>query len=178
MKAVLISIKPEWCLKIANGEKTVEIRKSFPSEKNIGGLPFKCYIYCTKSAGKFAIPNAEGKPVESAGKIIGEFTCDSFGSYSGLVVWDKEERYIEESCVPIDRIDEYRNGGEAYLWHISNLRIYHKPVELNDFWGIKPCKKPYECCVCEKFDIEKMDCNEKLSIARPPQSWCYVDIGD
>lgn len=26
-KAVLLSIRPEWCVKILNGEKTVEIRK-------------------------------------------------------------------------------------------------------------------------------------------------------
>lgn len=29
-KAVLISIRPEWCEKILNGEKTVEIRKKSP----------------------------------------------------------------------------------------------------------------------------------------------------
>ena len=27
-KAVLLSIRPEWCVKILNGEKTVEIRKT------------------------------------------------------------------------------------------------------------------------------------------------------
>lgn len=160
MKAVLISIKPEWCLKIANGEKTVEIRKSFPSEKTIGGLPFKCYIYCTKSAGKFAIPNAEGKPVESAGKIIGEFTCDSFGSYSGLIVSDKEEQYIKESCVSLDDIDAYRNGKNVYLWHISNLNIYNKPMELDAFDMLRKTKFGYE----------------PIALKKAPQSWCYVDM--
>lgn len=175
MKSVLISIRPEWCAKIASGEKTVEIRKTFPTLKAVQKLPIKCYIYCTKSAGKFAIPNADGKPIESAGKIIGEFICDSFGYYNGLLVWDKEEQYIKESCVPLDKIDAYRNGKGIYLWHISNLHIYPEPVGLKDFWGIKPCKRPYECCVCEKWDDEKMDCDELLSITRPPQNWCYVE---
>lgn len=30
MKAVLISIKPTWCAKIASGEKTIEVRKTKP----------------------------------------------------------------------------------------------------------------------------------------------------
>lgn len=42
-KAVLISIRPEWCEKIINGRKAVEVRKTRP--KLIP--PFKCYIYCT-----------------------------------------------------------------------------------------------------------------------------------
>ena len=28
MKAIMISIKPKWCAKIMNGEKTIEVRKS------------------------------------------------------------------------------------------------------------------------------------------------------
>lgn len=44
-KAVLLSIRPEWCVKILNGEKTVEIRKNRQKLKP----PFKCYIYCTKA---------------------------------------------------------------------------------------------------------------------------------
>lgn len=47
-KAVLLSIRPEWCVKILNGEKTVEIRKNRPKLKP----PFKCYIYCTKAPKK------------------------------------------------------------------------------------------------------------------------------
>lgn len=39
-KAVLISIRPEWVEKIANYEKTIEIRKTKPDLET----PFKCYI--------------------------------------------------------------------------------------------------------------------------------------
>ena len=28
IKAIMISIKPKWCAKIMNGEKTIEVRKS------------------------------------------------------------------------------------------------------------------------------------------------------
>lgn len=44
-KAVLISIRPEWVEKIANGWKTIEVRKTKPYLET----PFKCYIYCTNT---------------------------------------------------------------------------------------------------------------------------------
>lgn len=43
-KAVMLSIRPKWVEKIANGEKTIEVRKTKPKLQT----PFKCYIYCTK----------------------------------------------------------------------------------------------------------------------------------
>ena len=42
MKCVMLSIRPQWCEKIASGKKTIEVRKSAPKE-----VPFKAYIYCT-----------------------------------------------------------------------------------------------------------------------------------
>ena len=44
MKSVLISIQPKWCELIANGKKTVEVRKTKPKLET----PFKVYIYMTK----------------------------------------------------------------------------------------------------------------------------------
>lgn len=45
-KAVMLSIRPKWVEKIANGEKTIEVRKTKPKLDT----PFKCYIYCTLKA--------------------------------------------------------------------------------------------------------------------------------
>ena len=81
-KEVLISIQPQWCEKIASGEKTLEIRKTKPKLQT----PFKCYIYCTKSKDKIfwqgklyryiddKSHNLFDKPLN--GKVIGEFVCD------------------------------------------------------------------------------------------------------
>ncbi len=44
MQAVLISINPKWCVPIASGIKTVEVRKTKPKLKT----PFKVLIYATK----------------------------------------------------------------------------------------------------------------------------------
>ena len=43
MKAIMMSIRPQWIAKILNGEKTIEIRKKFPK-----GYVGWVYIYCTK----------------------------------------------------------------------------------------------------------------------------------
>lgn len=45
MKSVLISTQPKWVEKIAKGKKTIEVRKTAPKCE----VPFKCYIYCTKT---------------------------------------------------------------------------------------------------------------------------------
>ena len=91
-KAVLISIRPQWCEKIASGEKTIEVRKTKPNLET----PFKCYIYCTaERAGYDALwvlddptrekysfmavsaylENPKGAS-KGNGKVIGEFTCE------------------------------------------------------------------------------------------------------
>lgn len=63
-KAVLLSIRPEWCVKILNGEKTVEIRKNRPKLKP----PFKCYIYCTKAPKKLITIFRDGDVFGDGGK--------------------------------------------------------------------------------------------------------------
>ena len=49
MKAVLLSIRPEWCNLILQGKKTMEVRKNYPKHLYGKGKPFKAYIYCTKA---------------------------------------------------------------------------------------------------------------------------------
>ena len=93
MKSILMSIQPKWCELIANGKKTIEIRKTVPKLKT----PFKCYIYCTRGkSSDVLLVNADGKQVviddyrnacncdlDSSSdwnigetKVIGEFVCD------------------------------------------------------------------------------------------------------
>lgn len=94
MNAVLTSIQPKWVEKIANGEKTIEVRKTAPKCK----VPFKCYIYCTKGKpylyridddNNFELTNTLRPKVdgyvkdynEQNGKIIGEFICDGIAEF-------------------------------------------------------------------------------------------------
>ena len=108
MREVLISIKPKWCELIANGSKTIEVRKTKPKLET----PFKVYIYCTKARNYFSchggiieasdtlykLPTGVIKcdyPFELQvdyegqydknnflnGKVIGEFVCDAIDEY-------------------------------------------------------------------------------------------------
>lgn len=78
MKAVMISIQPWWCELIAQGMKTIEIRKTRPKLE----LPFKCYIYCTVPKTSGDIFHVGGNaPLIGNGMVVGEFICDEIHNY-------------------------------------------------------------------------------------------------
>lgn len=183
MKSVMISIKPKWCELIANGKKTIEIRKTRPKIDT----PFRCYIYCTKEKDISEILWT-GKKQEigkisdkSNGKVIGEFVCDEIMTYAfsdvstDVGIFSYYERYVKNDCdcdcLTDDEIIDYGNGVTLYGWHISELKIYDEPKELYSF--VKPCDREYDCCVCMRWDNSVQNCED--SIINPPQSWCYVD---
>lgn len=180
-KAVLISIHPRWCEKIASGKKTIEIRKTRPKLQP----PFKCYIYCTKDKHLAFMQNQTGTnliacmdvdaaiPVGGAignGKVIGEFTCDDI--YEIDPTKTIGAGFAEDSCVSSRDIHEYLGGQTGYGWHISGLKIYDTPKELGEFRGL--CKVDADCCACPYYNYTKMECDGR-QIKRPPQSWCYVE---
>ena len=73
MQAVMLSIRPEWCEKIASRHKTVEVRKRKPMLRT----PFKCYIYETQGKTETPWMDEEGHMIwKGRGMVIGEFVCD------------------------------------------------------------------------------------------------------
>lgn len=158
-KAVMISIRPKWCEKIARGEKTIEVRKTRPKKlKN----PFKCYIYCTQGR------DARRLRV-SWGKVIGEFTCDGFWIGSPR---NTNPIFCMAACMDGFDTEKYAKDKILYGWHIADLKIYDTPKELSEFKGL--CKVESDCCACPHYNYNKMDCDGR-TIKRPPQSWCYVE---
>ena len=172
MKAVLISIRPNWCEKISSGEKTIEVRKTKPKLET----PFKCYIYCTAemagydtlwvldapSREKYSftavaayLERPEGAS-EGNRKVIGEFICDRI--YELAPLNHAPDDAEQQACLTQEEIARYLKG-VGYGWHISNLKIYDTPRELREFTGLRQTK----------FGAEP------VPITRPPQSWCYVE---
>lgn len=161
MKSVLISIRPEWVEKIVNGEKTIEVRKSAPKE-----VPFKAYIYCTKDR-KNLLPIEHGKVLEKVnfwentdayygfGKVIGEFICNKVynlvNAFGGIMFADENLNQLEPqlfrdmSCLTDEQTADYLGDKDGYGWHISDLKIYDKPLLLSE-----------------------------LGVHYPPQSWRYI----
>lgn len=196
-KSVMISIRPQWCLKIAFGKRTpfvipnskklIEMRKSKPKAQ----LPIKCFIYCTKNVGiKGCYPSGA---YDWLGKVIGEFTCKKIDRIthigytnspnSDLTIVDEKlfvhpisEEFLRQTHLTLKEIEKYSNGRDLYAWHISDLVIYDKPKDITEFGKTRSCNANcYDCkdCISDgngafcKFD-------EKVPLTRPPQSWCYV----
>ena len=115
-KAVLISIRPEWCETIINGQKTIEVRKTRPKMNP----PFKCYIYKCGN-----------------GKVIGEFLCDQ-------IIEDRtyghNEEFYRAACMSAYDAAAYAMQSPMYGWHISDLRVYDHPRDLWEFTGLRETK--------------------------------------
>lgn len=185
MKAILISIRPEWVEKIASGEKTIEVRKTAPKE-----TPFKAYIYCTKDKYEWLYRvdnNGYGKAQSWHGKVVGEFICDKVDKYT-FSYYEGEYRvnHLEQKAMCLNHPELIRYGVGKILcgWHISDLKIYDKPKELSKFR--KPLDSVYcsyfkDYCEegCVGFGSTDYVCNDywewEKGLTRPPQSWCYVE---
>ena len=196
-KAVMLSIRPKWCEKIINGDKTIEVRKTRPKMKT----PFKCYIYCTLQGcneffrvdlgGDVAKWN-RGKWADRKGKVIGEFTCDRIDwithiGYTGIP-YLVETRIcdaatmrtspvgglLNAACLTPKMSNDYLAWGDGYGWHISDLRIYDEARELSEFR--RACPNSWYCESCAMYWENNGTCrNESLQLKRAPQSWCYVE---
>ena len=173
MKSVLIAIRPQWVEKIANGEKTIEVRKTAPKE-----VPFKAYIYCTKEKKQDDIIWAGvcGDRGKWNGRVIGEFICNNASELDYVYYWNNG--YEFETCLTYRQVADYGKGKTLYGWHISDLKIYDKPRELSEF--SRPCSYSGLCFSCKRTSFKKdgnLLCNTKIT--RPPQSWMYVeDLGE
>ncbi len=165
-KAVMLSIRPKWCEKIASGEKTIEVRKTRPKLET----PFKCYIYETQGW----VEKDGIMAFRLGGRVIGEFTCERIDRLAPANepygIYDIDDDYVLQTCLENGALWDYGHGTPLYGWHISNLRIYDAPRELSEF------ERPYECNECDaKWATECNACHEEGKIKRPPQSWCYVE---
>lgn len=177
-KAVMISIRPRWCELIAAGEKTMEVRKTRPKLET----PFKVYVYCSKPRFEhedfFALVGKQG--FHGGGKVIGEFVCDGIVWLARVGFtrrgaepeyrmenngdWTPIGRLLEEACLTEEEINAYLGGNPGFGWHISDLKIYEKPVDITNFRNCNGCEYMGDCdTYCWK------------PMQRPPQSWCYVE---
>ena len=178
MRAVLISINPKWCEKIANGEKTIELRKTIPSIER----QFRCYIYETK---RKQIERVDGCELtyHGRGKVIGEFVCDDIDKvhvFNDILycVKNSQANKLGQMCLTIEEIKAYLGENDGYNWHISQLKIYDKPKHLSDFRKLCPYTNGTHCLEnkCEYYCDYNGNCYYRVE--RPPQSWCYVEISE
>lgn len=102
-KNVIISIKPEYALKIISGEKTIELRRKFPVDHISGGVAL---IYASS-------------PIK---EIIGYAVIESVNKLPISTIWKK---YHKQACVEKSFFHSYFDGLENGF--ALQLR---QPVEL------------------------------------------------
>ena len=173
---VMISIRPFYTGEILAGVKEIEVRKGRPKQDP----PFKCFIYCTKSANRktaFEVWVEEHLIIE-LGKVVGEFICDRIDIYT-TVADAKHECTISDSamhqgsCLTEKELHDYEFSAPhkdftpysfgLFGWHITNLKMYKKPRPLSDF-----------CTGSSVFTFDEDGRTVYTPMKRAPQSWCYV----
>lgn len=180
-KAVMISIQSRWCAEIANGRKTVEVRKDMPKIE----VPFTCYIYCTKKPPYLVpdyvfcgdrIPEYRTIPrrflkrtdiFENAmnGQIIGEFICNKITKIESRGVLNNYSYcYLPLTVFGNDDIEpEIRAISKSSITQ-EELNAYGAGHTQLYAWRISDLKIYSQPKLLEEFDLK-----------HPPQSWCYVD---
>ena len=111
MKAVLLSIKPEFAHKIFDGTKKYEFRKQIFKDSSIK----KVIVYSSS-------------PEQ---KVIGEFKIDTILSDTPSATWLQTRDY---SGISQAFYDEYFRGRQnAYAIKVASTRIYEQKKDLSDF---------------------------------------------
>lgn len=198
-KSVLLSIRPEWVLKILTHKKTIEVRKQFP--KDYKGW---VYIYCTKGKPYFYgdenglwVSHLIGSPNEYHwnGKVVARFWCDNVEEITtklcllygrdgyGHIVQQFDKTILEKSLLNATQLKEYLGTKNGYAIHISKLEIFDEPRELFEF-EIQ-CKKykktpiSYSCRVCTYLNYYTINPETRhlciTELTKAPQNYCYVE---
>ena len=191
---ILIPIHPQWCEKIFNGEKTIEVRRSAPKIDT----PFEVIVYCTKGKsflyknpnnGELFLDNNGGyrggdyEDRYLTGKVIGSFVCDKVDKYTFS---NLEARYrindvdLAKTCLNHPELIAYGKGKTLRGLHITEPKLFNRPIELSEFGTI--CKKHgddrcNDCLylrVCAYDDCVDTWCGvgNIKPLTRAPQSWC------
>lgn len=195
-KAVLISIQPQWCELIANGKKTVEVRKNVPKLSP----PFKCYIYCTNAKpylvwGDVFRGNWETefthlygynrKDAEKIwdvfnGHVMGEFVCDAI--FAAEKNWEVHD---ELPGSPIESWYEWNDAPDGFeteedIEKTSCLSFKEIADYIGDkgyFWHISNLEVYDTPKKLGEFKVERSNMTWTFTkkLERPTQSWCYVE---
>ena len=181
-QGIMISIRPKWCELIANGKKTVEVRKTEPKLE----LPFKCYIYCTLPPQEELFTH--GSIREYANELIRLQSGEIVYGYGMQLICDPQHRpYSRDNFLCQKVIGEFVCNRIEYLGNIATDPWEYLAGETHE-WR-KYLVKELACLTeaetlayggrygwfIEDLEIyERPKPLEAFGLKRPPQSWCYV----
>ena len=163
-KAILMSIQPKWLVKILNGEKTMEIRRSVPDCK----LPIDVYLYCTKGKPYISQKSRSKFTKLMNGKVVAKFTLNISQAFDSAL--GNPGIYTKANFGDIDVV-QYGKGKILYAWHIDNLVIFDKPKELSEFKVVNPYVKNVGSF---GWMFSEDELPKYLPLTKAPQSWQYA----
>lgn len=144
-------------------------------------------------------------------QAISRIDYDDEGDYEWVNISSNEDdnpsdNYLcKESCLSFEDIQRYAGNGRFYAWHITDLVIYDKPMELSEFRILNKEKQKacahreryytnpdwtnsaelpagFTCDIGTEIDFcrpyKNKSCTCLKPITRPPQSWCYVEVSN
>lgn len=154
MKKIMLSIQSSWLMKILNGQKKMEIRKSIPRFD-----AFVAYLYCTQAMPYLCQETDEhglqtyylsDNPMDAAtalnGKVVGEILINAIHRQIHIRQdYFELNEVLRLSCLSKDEYESYSKGAPCYGWPIVGCREYVDPKLLSDY-----------------------------GLTDAPQSWCYI----
>ena len=180
MKAVMKSVSPRICEKVANGNCTILVSKTAPK----CDAPFKGYIYCTKSTRahmfhlyinggigrqKFGITGhwRSGKKVVEVnphlpayrynsylaeGKVIGEFVCDKVDKYT-FSHYEAEYRitHVEQKAMCLNQPELIQYGKGKTLYGLHISDLKIYDKPKELSEFERPCSYKGICYSCKRF---------------------------
>ena len=198
MKAIMISIQPQYVCKILNGEKTIEIRKTMPKCE----LPCKVYIYCTKGkqnlykpqefnafeCDDWSKPYFSKKPILedvdylANGKVVAEFTLNKIDKFDSAYSEWAYSVAPEDSEMPISETQFIQMAEQKGKLDCNDLLKYFGDEDYIAYaWHIDNLKvydKPKELSEFSSI-LKRMKGKESRFsshlLQRPPMNWCYVE---
>ena len=195
-KAILMSINPQHALNILRGNKTYEVRKVVPKgfvgwvymyvtktypaltkvfEVDMGTQVKDGVFYTLQTKSMIENGAYAFNPFHIInGTIVARWWHDEYDTIinggSRFYAKGKDEAYTNKiartSCLTFNDLRDYSNGKDLYAWHIKNLEIFDKPMELGEF-KTKDISKYQDEDGNPAFD-------DYFELTKAPLSWQYV----
>ena len=191
MKTIMISNNPKSAEQIMNGKKKIEVREFYieppfkvvnyvtQGDKNNIFWQSKLYRYIDDRS-----HNLYDYPLN--GKVAFEYVVNDIEKFTTDCVYPELIAIAEKACLSQKEILNYSKGKTLYAWHISDLKIYDKPKELNNFKKPDCEKAEMHGCACLNRKCEYYrasndydyppDCAYEQDITRPPQNFVYCEV--
>ena len=191
-KALILSVRSEHTYNIITGKKTLELRKSVPkgfkgwvyvyvtkatpmlgySKGNSFGTDFDEYCLATFRERHWIDVILNGTVpfrfwFDEYEKLkLGRWVNHKVGDWNYRGYMDEHLKTFNKLCLSEEQVLDYGKGKDLYAWHIKNLDIFDKPMQLGEF--VKDF--PYASRDVILSEIK----NQKLRITKAPHSYMYA----